>query len=152
MNNFLRELRCAVDDDDDCFEADREKMELVSSAPYSYHNLNRAMPIAVVSPRHERHVQQIMRVCSRAGINVIPMGAGTSLEGQTTCEACNSHSGGGIEVHSESPFVCISFALMRRIVAIHADDLDVVVEPGVSFPTLDAKLKEVYIDFVLCMV
>ena len=62
-------------------------------------------------------VQAIVRICAAHGLPVIPFGAGTSLEGQV-----NAPLGG------------VSHRLSRHepLLAVHAEDLDCVVEPGVT--------------------
>jgi D-lactate dehydrogenase (cytochrome) len=83
-------------------------------------------PDAVVLPRSAAEVQAIMRVCAAHDVPVIPFGAGTSLEG-----------------HVNAPFggVCLDFREMNRVLAVHAQDLDCVVEPGVTRMMLNAHFR-----------
>jgi len=83
-------------------------------------------PDAVVYPQSTQEVAEIVRLCAGARVPVIPFGAGTSLEGHV-----NAPLGG----------VCIDMSQMKRIVAIHAEDLDCVVEAGVTRKELNEALR-----------
>jgi D-lactate dehydrogenase (cytochrome) len=74
-------------------------------------------PDAVVFPQSVEDVQQIVRICAANGTPVIPFGTGSSLEGHV-----NAPQGG----------VSIDFRDMNRVLAVHADDLDCVIEPGTN--------------------
>ncbi len=84
-------------------------------------------PDAVVFPRATAEVQAIVRLCAGHGVPVIPFGVGTSLEG-----------------HVNAPFggVCVDFRDMNRVLAVHAQDLDCVIEPGVTRKQLNAFLRD----------
>jgi D-lactate dehydrogenase (cytochrome) len=84
-------------------------------------------PDAVVFPRAAGEVQEIVRICAANGVPIIPFGAGTSVEGHV-----NAPYGG----------VSIDFRDMNRILAVHAEDLDCVVEPGVTREQLNAHLRD----------
>lgn len=84
-------------------------------------------PDAVVFPRTTEEVAAIVRLCAGARVPVIPFGAGSSLEGHV-----NAPLGG----------VSISTAEMTEIVAVHAEDLDAVVQPGVTRKALNAHLRD----------
>jgi D-lactate dehydrogenase (cytochrome) len=84
-------------------------------------------PDAVAYPRSTAEVQAIVRICAARGIPIIPFGVGTSLEGQV-----NAPFGG----------VCLDFRDMNRVLAVHAQDLDCVVEPGVTRKQLNAFLRD----------
>ncbi len=58
---------------------------------------------------------------------MIPFGTGTSLEGQV-----NAPYGG----------VSIDFRDMNRVLAVHAEDLDCVVEPGITRKALNEQLRD----------
>jgi D-lactate dehydrogenase (cytochrome) len=84
-------------------------------------------PDAVVFPQSAEDVQEIVRICAVYRVPVIPFGTGTSLEGQV-----NAPFGG----------VCIAFRDMNRVVAVHAADLDCVVEPGLTRKALNEHLRD----------
>ena len=84
-------------------------------------------PDAVVFPQETADVQEIVRVCAAHRVPVIAFGTGTSLEG-----------------HVNAPFggVCVDMRDMNRVLAVHADDLDCVVEPGVTRKALNEHLRD----------
>jgi D-lactate dehydrogenase (cytochrome) len=84
-------------------------------------------PDAVAFPSSAEEVQAIVRICAAHGLPVIPFGTGTSLEGQV-----NAPFGG----------VSIDFHDMNRVLAVHPQDLDCVVEPGVTRKQLNAFLRD----------
>ncbi|OMP81945.1 D-lactate dehydrogenase [cytochrome], mitochondrial [Diplodia seriata] len=84
------------------------------------------LPIAVVYPRSTVEVSRVARLCRKYRIPIIPFSGGTSVEGQFTAPF------GGFSV---------DFAHMDSILAIHDDDLDVVVQPSVSWMELNDQLK-----------
>jgi D-lactate dehydrogenase (cytochrome) len=84
-------------------------------------------PDAVVFPQSEADVQEIVRICARHRVPMIPFGAGTSLEG-----------------HVNAPFggVSIDFRDMAGVLKVHAEDLDCVVEPGITRKALNEHLRD----------
>jgi D-lactate dehydrogenase (cytochrome) len=84
-------------------------------------------PDAVVFPQSTEEVAGIVRLCANHGVPVIAFGTGTSLEG-----------------HVNAPFggVCIDMSQMKRVIAVHAEDLDVVVEAGVTRKELNEHLRD----------
>ena len=84
-------------------------------------------PDIVVLPQTGDEVAEIVRLCAAERVPVIPFGAGTSLEGHL-----NAPRGG----------VSVDTSLMKRIVAVHPEDLDVAVEPGVTRKELNEFLRD----------
>jgi D-lactate dehydrogenase (cytochrome) len=84
-------------------------------------------PDAVVFPQTTEDVQDAVRICAQHKVPIIPFGTGTSLEGHI-----NAPSGG----------VTLDFRDMNRILAVHAEDLDCVVEPGVTRKQLNENLRD----------
>jgi D-lactate dehydrogenase (cytochrome) len=84
-------------------------------------------PDAVVFPQSTADVQEIVRICAAHRVPVIAFGTGTSLEGQI-----NAPLGG----------VCIDVRDMNRVLAVHAEDLDCVIEPGITRKQLNEQLRD----------
>jgi D-lactate dehydrogenase (cytochrome) len=84
-------------------------------------------PDAVVFPANGDEVAEIVRLCAGARVPVVAFGAGTSLEGHV-----NAPLGG----------ICIAFRDMNRILAVHSEDLDCVVQPGVTRKQLNEHLRD----------
>jgi D-lactate dehydrogenase (cytochrome) len=84
-------------------------------------------PDAVIFVENADEVSEIVRVCAAHRTPVIPFGAGSSLEGHLNAPA------GGISV---------DLSRMNRIVSVHAEDFDCVVEPGVTRKQLNAHLRD----------
>lgn len=84
-------------------------------------------PDAVAFPQSTQEVSQIVTLCAKHGVPVIAFGTGTSLEG-----------------HVNAPFggICIDMSQMKAIVAVHAEDLDCVVEAGVTRKELNEHLRD----------
>ena len=84
-------------------------------------------PDAVVFPQATEDVQEVVRLCAAERVPVIAFGTGTSLEGQV-----NAPRGG----------ICVDFRDMNRVLAVHAEDLDCVVEPGITRKKLNEQLRD----------
>jgi D-lactate dehydrogenase (cytochrome) len=84
-------------------------------------------PDAVVFPQHTADVQDAVRICAAHRVPVIAFGTGTSLEGHV-----NAPHGG----------VSIDFRDMNRVLAVNAQDLDCVVEPGITRKQLNEHLRD----------
>src|ERR1700685_413464 len=84
-------------------------------------------PDAVVFPQSTEEVQEIVRLCADERVPVIGFGTGTSLEGQV-----NAPRGG----------ICLDFHDMNSVIAVHAEDLDCVVQPGITRKQLNEHLRD----------
>ena len=84
-------------------------------------------PDAVVFPHSTEEVSQIVKTCAAHKVPVIPYGTGTSLEGHVNAPA------GGISV---------DVGQMNQILAVHAEDLDCVIQPGVTREDLNTYLRD----------
>src|SRR5258708_20433604 len=82
---------------------------------------------AVVFPQSTEDVQEIVRICAAHRVPIIPFGTGTSLEGHV-----NAPQGG----------VSIDVRDMNQVLAVHAEDLDCVIQPGVTRKALNEYLRD----------
>eukprot|EP01128_Nolandella_sp_AFSM9_P007522 TRINITY_DN4149_c0_g1_i1.p1 TRINITY_DN4149_c0_g1~~TRINITY_DN4149_c0_g1_i1.p1 ORF type:complete len:499 (+),score=91.10 TRINITY_DN4149_c0_g1_i1:72-1499(+) len=102
-----------------------ERQLKMFSKDWSYHSSQ--PPFVVVAPETEAEVQFILALCNQYKVPIIPSGSRTSLEGQV------------LPVHSG---LCLNMENMDKIISIHSEDLDVVVQPGISFRELNRALKK----------
>src|SRR6476619_3498297 len=84
-------------------------------------------PDAVIYPQSTEDVQDTVRICASHRVPIVPFGQGTSLEGHV-----NAPQGG----------VSIDFRDMNSVVKVHAEDLDCVVEPGITRKALNEQLRD----------
>ena len=89
-------------------------------------------PDAVVFAESLDDVRDVVRVCAEYRTPVIAFGTGSSLEG-----------------HLNAPFGGISLDMSRldKIVAVHPEDLDCVVQPGVTRKQLNTHLRDMGLFF-----
>ncbi|PQZ51548.1 FAD-binding oxidoreductase [Ochrobactrum sp. MYb15] len=84
-------------------------------------------PDIVIFAQNTQDVQDVVRTCAEHKVPVIAFGAGSSLEGQV-----NAPAGG----------VSIDLTQMNRVLAVHAEDLDCVIEPGITRRELNEYLRD----------
>jgi len=84
-------------------------------------------PDAVIFAKSTQEVSDIVKTCATHKVPVIAYGTGTSLEGHV-----NAPAGG----------VCIDLIEMNKVVAVNAEDLDCVVQPGVTREQLNLELRD----------
>jgi D-lactate dehydrogenase (cytochrome) len=84
-------------------------------------------PDGVVFAQETADIQDVVRICAANKVPVIPFGTGTSLEGQV-----NAPAGG----------ICIDLRDMNKILAVHPEDLDCVIQPGVTRKALNENLRD----------
>ncbi|KAJ3100185.1 hypothetical protein HDU96_010419 [Phlyctochytrium bullatum] len=95
------------------------------SRDVSYHTP--CLPHAVVQVVSEKDVVAVMEGCHRHRIPVIPRAGGSSLEGHI--------------IPTPAGGIVLDVSPMDKIVAVHAEDLDVVVQPGVGWVDLRDHLE-----------
>ena len=91
----------------------------------SYHSPQ--MPDAVVFPERVEEVSEIVQVCAKYEIPIVPFGTGTAVEG------------GVVAVRGG---VCIDMSRMNKILAVNEDDMDATVQAGVTRMQLNGHLLE----------
>jgi D-lactate dehydrogenase (cytochrome) len=84
------------------------------------------LPVAVAYPKSTEDVSQIAKICNKYRMPMIPYSGGSSLEGNFSAPY------GGMS---------IDFANMDKILKIHADDMDVVVQPSIQWMELNDQIK-----------
>src|SRR5947199_3521572 len=89
--------------------------------------LANAPPDAVLYAESRDDVIDSVRICARHDAPIVPFGTGSSLEGHV-----NALHGG----------LSIDFSRMNRVLEVHAEDLDCVVEPGVTRKALNSHLRD----------
>lgn len=89
-------------------------------------------PDVVVYPQTTEDCVAVVKLASRHGVPVIPFGTGTSFEG-----------------HVNAPFggISVDTSMMKAIIDVHAEDLDAVVEPGVTRKQLNDYLRDMGLMF-----
>jgi D-lactate dehydrogenase (cytochrome) len=73
-----------------------------------------------------REVQNLLEICSQFECPVIGWGTGTSLEGHTSAP----HGG-----------ISVDFSRMNKILQLNAEDMDVLVQPGLTREALNIELR-----------
>jgi D-lactate dehydrogenase (cytochrome) len=85
-----------------------------------------ALPDVVVFAKSTEEVRDIVNICRRHQVPMIPYGVGTSLEGHI------------LAVHGG---VCIDLSQMNQVLAVHESDLDAVAQAGVTRKQLNEHIK-----------
>ncbi|KAH7336657.1 hypothetical protein BKA65DRAFT_607423 [Rhexocercosporidium sp. MPI-PUGE-AT-0058] len=88
-------------------------------------NIDR-LPVAVAFPKSTEEVSQIAKICFAKNVPMIPYSGGSSVEG-----------------HFSAPFggVSIDFSNMNQIVKLHGEDMNIEVQPSVSWMEMNEKIK-----------
>ena len=84
-------------------------------------------PDAVVFVETRDDVIELVKLCARHDAPIVPFGIGSSLEGHV-----NAPHGG----------VSLDCSRMNKVLAVNAEDLDCVVEPGVTRKQLNDTLRD----------
>lgn len=92
----------------------------------SYHR--GALPDAVVFPKTNAEVSEIVKICAKYNMPIIPYGTGTGVEGAV--------------VASEGT-LCIALNEMNRILRVSPDDRDATVQAGVTRLQLNTHLADI---------
>jgi D-lactate dehydrogenase (cytochrome) len=84
-------------------------------------------PDAVVYAHSTEEVSAIVKICAATNTPIIPFGVGSSMEGHI-----GALQGG----------ITIDLSEMNKIVEVHAEDMDVTVQPGVTRKQLNSWLRD----------
>ena len=110
---------------EDAISTDDEDLRAHGYSEWSSINIDQ-LPVAVAYPKSTEDVSRIAKICSKYKMPMVPYSGGSSLE-----------------ANFSAPFggMSIDFAFMDQILALHADDMDVVVQPSVQWMHLNDSIK-----------
>lgn len=117
---FFQELQLLLDNRISREQSVREQ----HGVGFSYHECQ--PPDVVVYPQTTEEIVEIVKVCAKYSIPIVPFGAGTSIEGHVLALR------GG---------VCIDLSLMNQIMEVNQADMYVTVQAGVTRNQLDRLLE-----------
>ncbi|CAI0402433.1 unnamed protein product [Linum tenue] len=89
----------------------------------SHSTLTFIFPAYILS---EEEISRIVKSCNKHKIPIVPYGGATSIEGHTLAP----HGG-----------VCVDLSDMKKVKALHVEDMDVIVEPGIGWMELNEYLE-----------
>ncbi|KAM0751434.1 hypothetical protein T439DRAFT_325571 [Meredithblackwellia eburnea MCA 4105] len=140
---------------DDCYTQDKDTLWEFGATPWTYHD-PRGLPGAILYPRSTADVVEIVKIASKHAIPIVPFSGGTSLEGHTLPPVWDSNEeeketraklAKGEKLGKDDLVPGLAFVLsfsenMGEIIKINPDDLDCIVQPGISYDALNMTLKE----------
>ncbi|EXJ64249.1 D-lactate dehydrogenase (cytochrome) [Cladophialophora yegresii CBS 114405] len=123
LEKAITELRELLGED--AISTDDDDLKDHGYSEWSSINIDQ-LPVAVAYPKSTEEVAHIAKIASKYRVPMIPYSGGSSLE-----------------ANFSAPFggFSIDFAFMDQILAVHADDMDVVVQPAVQWMELNDKLQ-----------
>ncbi|QIE57660.1 FAD-binding protein [Pikeienuella piscinae] len=83
-------------------------------------------PDAVATPHSTEEVAAIVKICGEEDCPIVAWGTGTSLEGHAL-----AFNGG----------ICLDLMEMNKVLEVHPEDMDAVVQPGVTRERLNEELR-----------
>ena len=120
----ITELRALLGEDSVSTEED--ELHLHGYSEWSSLNAER-LPVAIAYPKTTEEVSRIAKICNKYRMPMIPYSGGSSLEANFSAP----HGG-----------LTIDFAFMNKVLDIHPDDMDVVVQPSIQWMDLNEQIKE----------
>ena len=85
------------------------------------------LPHAVAFPHSNVEVSQIVQICARSSVPIVPFGTGTGVEGAV------------VAIHGG---ICVDLTQMNQILQVSQNDMDVIVQAGVTRMQLNSHLSE----------
>ncbi|KAG0146065.1 hypothetical protein CROQUDRAFT_78120 [Cronartium quercuum f. sp. fusiforme G11] len=128
----------------ECISWNRDDLLLHGRTQWSYHTPD-SLPGAVLYPRSTEDVVQIVQVASKYKIPLVPYSGGTSLEGHFNAPSNKISTNFEIDENQLQPgysFTVDFSKNMNKIIALHESDMDVVVQPGISYEQLNVELEK----------
>ncbi|KAI9819232.1 MAG: hypothetical protein M1827_007388 [Pycnora praestabilis] len=111
---------------EDTISTDDEDLHNHGYSEWSSINIDQ-LPVAVAYPKSTEEVSIIAKVCHKYRVPMVPYSGGSSLEANFSAPY------GGVSV---------DFSFMDKIIQFHEDDMDIVVQPAVSWMTLNEDIKQ----------
>ncbi|EDO17049.1 hypothetical protein Kpol_530p19 [Vanderwaltozyma polyspora DSM 70294] len=131
LKEVVSQLKQILDNDANHYSQTKSELDDHSDTYFNTHHPDKNQrPFIILYPRTTEDVSKIMKLCHDNEVPVIPYSGGTSLEGHYL---------------PTRPNCCVVIDVskyMSRIVTLHKDDLDVVVQAGLPWEDLNAYLNE----------
>ncbi|OQD60635.1 hypothetical protein PENPOL_c021G09698 [Penicillium polonicum] len=110
---------------EESISTDDEDLKMHGYSEWSSVNIDH-LPVAVVFPESTEQVATIARICHKHRVPMIPYSGGSSVEG-----------------HFSAPFggISVDFLNMSKVIAFHPEDMDITVQPSVSWMELNEDIK-----------
>ncbi|SCV73828.1 BQ2448_6258 [Microbotryum intermedium] len=134
---------------------DRDSLVARSHSDWASHDPS-GLPGAILFPRGTQDVVNIVKLANKYSIPIIPMAANTSLEGHTGALTYKSNPSDAASIAKRGRGECITLddlepglawvvdvsENMNEIIKIHDHDLQIVVQPGISYDAINETLAE----------
>ncbi|KAJ5766846.1 uncharacterized protein N7511_004462 [Penicillium nucicola] len=120
----ISELRTKLGDD--AVSTEEDELQQHGYSEWSSLNADR-LPVAIAYPTTTEEVAEIAKICNKYRMPMIPYSGGSSLEANFSAPL------GGLT---------IDFAFMNKVLEIHPEDMDVVVQPSIQWMELNEQIKE----------
>lgn len=123
LEKAVAELRGTLGED--AVSTDDEDLHNHGYSEWSSINID-TLPVAVAYPKNTAEVSEIAKCCRKHKIPMVPYSGGSSLE-----------------ANFSAPFggVSIDFAFMDKVLELRPDDMDVTLQPGVGWMSLNDQIK-----------
>ncbi|OBT49337.1 hypothetical protein VE00_00334 [Pseudogymnoascus sp. WSF 3629] len=124
MEAAIAEVKAALNED--AVSIDDDDLRAHGFSEWSSINID-TLPVAVLYPTSTAEVSAIAKICHKYRVPMIPYSGGSSLEANFSAPY------GGFSV---------DFAYMDKIIQLNKDDMDIVVQPSVSWMTLNETIAD----------
>jgi len=96
------------------------------SKDFSYHAP--VLPSAVLYVETIEEVSEILKLCNEYKVSLVTFGSGTSLEGHI--------------IPFSSCSISLNMSKMKKILKLNGEDMDVIVQPGITYAELNDELEK----------